>query len=83
MFKDSEDKLNCEPDAAPLPTFVWFKVTGNTRVEIKSGGHYNILSNGTLIIANVTQNDEGRYSCEATNDLGTDKAAADASVLGR
>ena len=83
MFKDSEGRLNCEPDAVPLPTFKWSKVTGNNQSEIRSGGRYKLFSNGTLIIASVTQNDEGQYSCEATNDLGIRNATANASVLGK
>lgn len=83
LFKDSEGRLDCEPDAAPPPTFEWSKVTGNNQGDIKHGGRYKLFSNGTLMIANVTQNDEGQYSCKATNFLDTDSATAEASVLER
>ena len=83
MFKDSESSLNCEPDAAPPPTFEWSKVTGNNQGVITPGGRYKLFSNGTLVIANVTKNDEGRYSCEATNFLDSATATAGATVLGK
>ena len=83
LFKDSEGRLNCEADAAPPPTFEWFKVTGNNQVDIKSGGRYELFSNGTLIIANVTENDEGQYRCKATNVLDSANDTAPASVLGK
>jgi len=82
LFKDSEGRLDCEPDAAPPPTFQWSKGTGNNKVVINTGGRYTSFPNGTLIIANVTQNDEGQYSCEATNFLDAASATAGASVLG-
>ena len=84
MFEDTEGRLDCETDAAPRPTFEWSKVTGNNQVDIKSGGRSQLFLNGTLLIANVTKNDdEGRYRCKATNDYGTDTATADASVLSK
>ena len=83
MFKDTEGRLDCKPDVAPRPTFEWSKVTGNNQGDIKSGGRYQLLLDGTLLIANVTQNDEGRYRCKAKNNYGTDTATADASVLGK
>ena len=83
LFKDSESSLNCEPDAAPPPTFEWSKVTGNNQGDITPGGRYKLFPNGTLVIANITKNDEGRYSCKATNFLDSASATADASVLGK
>ena len=83
MFKGTEGRLDCEPDAAPRPIFEWSKVTGNNQGGIISGGRYQLFLNGTLLIANVTQNDEGRYRCKATNNYGTDTATADASVLSK
>ena len=79
---DSEGRLNCEPGAAPKPTFEWSKVTGNNQGDIKTGGCYTVFPNGTLIIANLTQNDEGQYGCKASNFFDTASATADASIVG-
>ena len=83
LFLGSEGRLNCEPDAVPQPTFEWSKVAGDNQGGINSGGRYKLFSNGTLVIANVTQNDEGKYKCKATNLLGSDSATANVSVLGK
>ena len=83
LFKDSEGRLNCEPDAAPQPTYQWSKGTGNNKIDITDGGRYKSFPNGTLTIANVTKNDEGQYSCKATNIIGSTTATAVASVLGK
>ncbi|XP_040894799.1 contactin-1a [Toxotes jaculatrix] len=58
--------IECRPKAAPKPTFSWSKDTellsNSTRVFI--------WEDGSLEILNVTQADEGRYTCFAENDRG-------------
>uniref|UniRef100_A0A7N6ATM6 Contactin 1 n=1 Tax=Anabas testudineus TaxID=64144 RepID=A0A7N6ATM6_ANATE len=58
--------IECRPKAAPKPTFSWSKDTellsNSTRVFI--------WEDGSLEILNVTQADEGRYTCYAENDRG-------------
>ena len=83
LFIGSDGRLNCEPDAAPQPTFEWSKVAGDNQGDITPGGRYKLFSNGTLVIANVMQNDEGRYECKATNFLGSASSTAEANVLGK
>jgi len=83
LFKDSQSSLDCKPDAAPPPTYQWFKGTGKNRIKIAPGGRYKLFSNGTLTVANVTKNDEGQYSCNATNFLNSAIATASAVVLGK
>ncbi|KAG8556198.1 hypothetical protein GDO81_017962 [Engystomops pustulosus] len=59
--------LACEATGTPLPTQTWQK----EGVTIKTGSHYTILSNGSLKIVNVRQEDAGSYTCIAQNPAGT------------
>ncbi|KAM7002150.1 contactin-1a isoform 1-T4 [Tautogolabrus adspersus] len=67
--------IQCRPKAAPKPSFYWSKDTellhNSTRVFI--------WEDGSLEILNVTQADEGRYTCFAENDRG--KANSTGSLL--
>lgn len=67
----------CDPEAAPRPKFQW-KKDGNV---IGSGGHRRILPSGTLIISPTSRDDEGIYTCVATNTGGTDESRARLIVL--
>ncbi|KAK6620391.1 hypothetical protein RUM44_006792 [Polyplax serrata] len=60
----------CNPEAAPRPKFVWKK---NNNI-IGSGGRRKILENGNLIISPVSRDDEGIYTCTATNNYGMDES---------
>lgn len=60
----------CNPEAAPRPKFVWKK---NNDI-IGSGGRRRILENGNLIISPVSRDDEGVYTCTATNNYGMDES---------
>lgn len=62
--------IRCNPEAAPKPKFVW-KKNGNI---IGSGGHRRILDNGNLMISPVSRDDEGLYTCTASNELGIDES---------
>lgn len=69
----------CDPEAAPRPKFQW-KKDGNI---VGSGGHRRILPTGTLIISPTSRDDEGLYSCIASNEYGTDESRARLIVLGK
>lgn len=62
--------IRCNPEAAPKPKYVW-KKNGNV---LGSGGHRRILDNGNLIISPVSRDDEGLYTCTASNELGMDES---------
>lgn len=62
--------IKCNPEAAPKPKYVW-KKNGNV---LGSGGHRRILDNGNLIISPVSRDDEGLYTCTASNELGMDES---------
>ncbi|EDW95649.1 contactin [Drosophila yakuba] len=67
----------CDPEAAPRPKFQW-KKDGQV---IGSGGHRRILPSGTLTIAPTSRDDEGIYTCIASNQAGTDESHARVIVL--
>jgi len=67
----------CNPEAAPRPKFQW-KKDGQL---LGSGGHRRILPSGTLTIAPTSRDDEGVYTCIASNQAGTDESHARVIVL--
>lgn len=67
----------CDPEAAPRPKFQW-KKDGQV---IGSGGHRRILPSGTLTISPTSRDDEGIYTCIASNQAGTDESHARVIVL--
>lgn len=69
--------IECEPEAAPRPKIVW-KKDGNV---IGSGGHRRILPTGTLYISPTSRDDEGVYTCVASNSQGVAESKARLIVL--
>lgn len=69
--------IKCNPEAAPKPRFIW-KKDGN---EIGSGGHRRIFKNGNLFISPVSRDDEGVYTCTASNELGVAESRGRLIVL--
>lgn len=67
----------CDPEAAPRPKFQWKK----DEIVIGAGGHRRILPTGTLIISPTSRDDEGIYTCLATNAYGTSESKARLIVL--
>uniref|UniRef100_A0A3P9MHC2 Contactin 1 n=1 Tax=Oryzias latipes TaxID=8090 RepID=A0A3P9MHC2_ORYLA len=74
--KNSRAVLECRPYAAPKPSFTWSKGTellsNSTRVFI--------WEDGSLEIRDVTQSDEGQYTCFASNILGKASSVVSLSV---
>lgn len=75
----TEITFECEAVGKPLPTARWFK---NGR-EITSGfenGRYKTYETDEgvfkLVILDVQDGDEGDYTCEATNNFGSDRTTA-------
>ncbi|XP_029433790.1 limbic system-associated membrane protein isoform X2 [Rhinatrema bivittatum] len=66
--------LQCEASAIPLPDFEWYRddsrINNAQGMEIKSTG-----SQSTLMVANVTDDHYGNYTCVATNKLGIANAS--------
>ena len=72
----SEVTLPCDIIPDPTVTYTW-QFGGVLVNPSTSGGTYTILSDGSLVIANVQETLEGMYSCVVTNPLG----AASGNVL--
>ncbi|XP_077867191.1 uncharacterized protein LOC144356208 [Saccoglossus kowalevskii] len=62
--------LPCQATGFPPPHQVWYLPNG---FEIESS-KYQILQNGSLLIASVDFQDEGVYTCVVTNIAGNDSA---------
>ncbi|CAG5135524.1 unnamed protein product, partial [Candidula unifasciata] len=76
----------CNPVAAPAPTFKWFKDGSNLNLEpglFKPEDHYKLLTNGNLIIQNITASDQGKYTCQAQNSVGQAEDFSHLKVVGR
>ncbi|XP_022777594.1 fibronectin type III domain-containing protein-like [Stylophora pistillata] len=79
LFKNSQGVLKCEPDAAPPPTFEWFR----NGTKITTGRRYTVQADGVLWINDVTEDDRGEYRCNATNVLATAEDVGTATVYER
>ncbi|XP_063704991.1 contactin-like [Culicoides brevitarsis] len=69
--------IDCKPEAAPRPKITW-KKDGNV---LGPGGHRRMLPDGKLIISPTSRDDEGVYTCVASNVYGTDESSARLIVL--
>ena len=67
--------LKCTADGHPLPRVTWSKVNSSLPV-----GRHVVESSDTLIVKNVTSEDDGVYSCRAKNLLGSVSASAKLTV---
>uniref|UniRef100_T1IT85 Down syndrome cell adhesion molecule-like protein Dscam2 n=1 Tax=Strigamia maritima TaxID=126957 RepID=T1IT85_STRMM len=65
--------FHCRADGYPMPEITWMfakESKGSKSYPIYSNMETNILSNGTLILKNVSKAKEGRYVCLASNGVG-------------
>ena len=67
--------LKCSADGNPTPQITWSKM--NSRLPV---GRHKVESSGALILKDVRPEDEGVYSCEAKNLLGSVNASAKVTV---
>ncbi|KAI7799480.1 hemicentin-1 isoform X1 [Triplophysa rosa] len=69
--------LECEAQAVPTPTLVWYK----DGQMLKGDGHIAITANGRIVQIKHTQvSDTGRYTCVATNIAGEDEKDFDVNI---
>uniref|UniRef100_A0A8C1WW19 Down syndrome cell adhesion molecule like 1 n=1 Tax=Cyprinus carpio TaxID=7962 RepID=A0A8C1WW19_CYPCA len=68
--------LNCSVEGYPPPKVVWkhAKGIGNPQQyhPVPLTGRIQILSNGSLLIRHVLEEDRGYYLCQASNGVGSD-----------
>ena len=67
--------LKCLADGNPTPQITWSKM--NSRLPV---GRHKVESSGALILRDVRHGDEGVYSCEAKNLLGSVNGSAKLTV---
>lgn len=62
--------LHCLSDGNPKPRVQWTIPGGQTIIQSRVHGRYQMLENGTLIVQDTTFQDRGNYVCRARNDAG-------------
>ncbi|ESO99766.1 hypothetical protein LOTGIDRAFT_141510, partial [Lottia gigantea] len=76
-------KFYCKATGVPKPELIWYK---NDKIISEDDKHFTIEfgedTDSTLIIVDVHPQDDGTYSCEAKNPVGTDKCKAELFVEG-
>ncbi|XP_016950327.1 cell adhesion molecule Dscam2 isoform X1 [Drosophila biarmipes] len=58
--------INCEAEGYPIPAITWFKGQGKESKDFKPLN----MRNHSLLLNLATDNDEGYYMCQATNEIG-------------
>nr|XP_056723401.1 neurofascin isoform X2 [Euleptes europaea] len=67
VIQNNRTLLDCPFFGSPIPTTRWFK---NGQGNTLDGGNYRMYENGTLEIIRARKEDQGTYTCVATNILG-------------
>ncbi|XP_030723521.1 leucine-rich repeats and immunoglobulin-like domains protein 1 isoform X1 [Globicephala melas] len=70
--------LQCKATGSPPPRITWLK---GDRPLILTERHHFTPGNQLLVVQNVVVEDAGRYTCEMSNALGTERAHSQLSVL--
>ncbi|XP_037243223.1 leucine-rich repeats and immunoglobulin-like domains protein 1 isoform X1 [Falco rusticolus] len=70
--------LQCKATGSPSPRITWLK--GDQPLMVTERHHFT-SGNQLLIIRNVVLEDAGKYTCEMSNTLGTERAHSHVSIL--
>lgn len=70
--------LQCKASGSPPPRITWLK--GDRPLSLTERHHFT-PGNQLLVVQNVVVEDAGRYTCEMSNALGTERAHSQLSVL--
>ncbi|XP_063116283.1 leucine-rich repeats and immunoglobulin-like domains protein 1 isoform X2 [Cavia porcellus] len=70
--------LQCKATGSPAPRITWFK--GDRPLSLTERHHFT-PGNQLLVVQNVVAEDAGRYTCEMSNALGTERAHSQLSIL--
>lgn len=76
-------RFECRVIGYPRPTIQWFKDGRNITNDDRYEFDYSIDGIITMVICNVTEKDQGVYSCRAENSEGWAATAAFLNVRGR
>ncbi|XP_066576998.1 microfibrillar-associated protein 3-like [Amia ocellicauda] len=63
--------MDCNVTGDPPPDFRWYSSNGNLLDVETGGGKWWILDSGVLNISSITFADRGKYTCRASNALGS------------
>ncbi|OXB81525.1 UNVERIFIED_CONTAM: hypothetical protein H355_008373 [Colinus virginianus] len=70
--------LQCKATGSPPPRITWLK--GDQPLLVTERHHFT-SDNQLLIVRNVVLEDAGKYTCEMSNTLGTERAHSHVSIL--
>ncbi|XP_074861934.1 leucine-rich repeats and immunoglobulin-like domains protein 1 [Carettochelys insculpta] len=70
--------LQCKATGSPPPRITWLK--GDQPLVVTDRHHFT-PGNQLLIVRNVVLEDAGKYTCEMSNTLGTERAHSHVSIL--
>lgn len=70
-------EFQCRVGGDPLPDILWRRTAGGGNMPL---GRVHILEDRSLRVEDVILEDEGEYSCEADNAVGTVTASATLTV---
>lgn len=70
--------FQCKATGSPTPRITWLK--GGRPLSLTERHHYT-PGNQLLVVQNVVTEDAGRYTCEMSNPLGTERAHSQLSIL--
>ncbi|XP_036834633.1 hemicentin-1 isoform X2 [Oncorhynchus mykiss] len=77
VVENSQAQMTCVAEGVPQPTLSWEK-EGTPLSD--TSGEYTILPSGELVIDVAQPDDEGSYTCVATNTVGQDSQTVSLSV---
>lgn len=70
--------LQCKATGSPAPRITWLK--GDQPLIVTERHHFT-SGNQLLIVRNVVLEDAGKYTCEMSNTVGTERAHSHVSIL--
>lgn len=73
-------KIVCSATGSPKPRITWMK---NGKALDQSDDRYSIFENGTLLIAQASPEDQGKYTCIAKNKEGQDNASSTVEITSK
>ena len=78
-FTNTSITIQCPTSGVPLPTVTWTK----DGQEISSVGRYKVKDDGSLVIGETGEDDNGQYTCTADSVAGKDNKSSMVQVIGK